>query len=414
MNTATERSLERLADKLHMMAGASDYYQKRIPKECVDRPLTVESLRTIPMMTKDEVIGLQAADKPFGPLIADRSEAIERVFVAPGPVYFPYSKSDWQATARVGAEQWLMAGVKPGDIVDISAGYHWAIGGTVADAAMRALGATVVPGGPGMTDLRLQVMMDTGITVFQAFTPYAEQVGARLSELDDEQRSKIKVRLLLIGGELRSAESKRVLSSAWNGVRIVESYGLAETGGLVAMECQASGDWMHVSEQIIVELLDPDTGEPAAAGSPGEIVVSELIRKMMPMIRFRTGDITEGLQIGKCECGLTTSRIGRILGRRSSIPRVRGLFLSPYEIADVLSRVNGLGKFQIVIDRPGRIDELTIKIEAVDHLRTADVSKSLSSQLQDRVRVSPVVELVAPGSLELSELPFSVLDRRRL
>ena len=164
---------------------------------------------------------------------------------------------------------------------------------------------------------------------------------------------------------------------------------------------------MHLNPDFHVEFLHPETRQPVGPGEAAVVVVSELGREAYPMIRYWTGDITAGYEDTPCECGRTSARMGRILGRVGDIPRVKGLFVVPKQVQASLDQVGGLGRFQLVIDRPERQDRLTVRVES-EHQRREEVVTAL----KNGIRLTCEVELLAPGSLG-AEAPV-VVDRREL
>jgi phenylacetate-CoA ligase len=371
---------------------------------------TAEDFARVPLTDKLEITEDQDVRPPFGTQRVDEAGALARVFCSAGSLYIILTPGDLDALERMFAEMLAVMGVQQGDIVDISSSYHWVVAGTLFDAAIRQIGAGVLPGGPGLSELRLRTLKRVGVTVLQAFTPYAEELASKFSEQGIDPRRDLNLRLLLIGGELRSADARERLQEGWGGPAIREFYGVSEIG-MSAAEC-AAADGMHSSEMCYMEVVDPDTGQPVDAGMPGEVVMTELFRMAQPFIRYRTGDITEGLFADRCACGRSTPRLGRIIGRHSEILRIRGQFLSPVVMRTLLARFPAIGQSRVVVDRPGRIDTLVLEIEPQEG---AEISKELIAELQDAAKS------VTPLSFEVVEVERGRLargqwyeDRRRL
>jgi phenylacetate-CoA ligase len=293
-------------------------------------------------------------------------------------------------------------GVREGDLVDIASNFHWVVAGTVMDAALRRLGAGVIPGGPGLSDLRLDVLRRTGATVLQAFTPYAEKLGERLAELrelSDDGGQRHSLRLLLIGGELREANAKARLEALWSGAAARELYGTTEAG-LNAVDCEYANG-MHLSPQCFLEVVEPDTGQPVAPGSPGEIVITELFRSAQPFIRYRSGDLTEGLILDCCDCGLQTPRLGRIIGRKSDVLRVRGQFLYEALMRSCLNSFPRVDRWRVVVDRPGVIDTLILNVAPADGTTLgADDLTAITGLLRSSCTLTFDVRAVEPSAIE--------------
>jgi phenylacetate-CoA ligase len=346
---------------------------------------------------KDDVFLDQQARPPFGTMLTCPSRELRRIHCVASSVYMLLNSYDLGYLGRVFADQFRVLGVRKTDIVDIASTFHWVMAGTLMEAGLRKIGCVMVPGGPGSSDLRLKVMKEVGVSVLQAFTPYAEVLAVEMREREISPAD-LKLRLLVIGGELRTADAKARLSDAWGGAAIRELYGASEVG-LAAAECFEVGDGMHISEHCVIELVDPDTGLEVDPAGPGEIVVTDLYRRAQPFIRFRTGDLTEGINFEPCACGRTSPRLGRILGRRSDIVRVRGLFVHPQRVLDVLKRYPEVGRHQIVVDRPGVTDRLTIRVERGAYEQSAGLAGLLQKDLQSSIGLLCDVEFVPPGTV---------------
>lgn len=327
-----------------------------------------------------------------------------RIYVGPGPQATYMTAADYALTADNAAWAFFTNGFRKGDRVDNTIMYHWVIAGTVIDEGLRSIGCTVIPGGIGNPQLHLEYGRWAGITGFFAFPTFLEELAVKAEELGIDPRRDLRLRLATISGEMRSEAVLRRQREFW-GMEIREIYGGAEVPFLAA-EC-AAGRGMHLNPDFHVEFLSPETREPAGPSEPAVPVVTELGRQAYPMIRYWTGDVTAGYEEDPCACGRTTARMGRILGRVGDIPRVKGLFVVPKQVQASLDRVGGLGRFQLVVDRPERQDRLTVRVES-EHQRREEVVGAL----KDGIRLTCEVELLAPGSLP-ADAPV-VVDRREL
>lgn len=408
----TASQLARLRDHVRYAWESSSFFRSRLD-EAGFRPNDLRSYQDligIPMVTKSELIADQAADPPFGQQRAERSGEPARIYCMAGSQYMWFTEPDLASVARMFSDQFATMGVRQGDIVDISSAFHWVLAGTNFDRAFRDLGASVVPGGPGQSDLRLKVMRQLGVTVFEAFTPYAETLSGRFADAGIDPSTDLAVRLLIIGGELRQAQAKRRLEESWGGAVAREFYGVSEAG-MVACECHDIGEGMHLSSECVVEVIDPDTGQHVEPGGPGEIVVTELYRTAQPFIRYRTGDITSGIELEACDCGRATPRLKRILGRNSEeILRVKGQFLVPETVDMLVEGRFGQGtRWQLVIDRPAHVDVIRLRIESTRGADGDDVVRCLVEDFRQSVAMSCDVELVGIGALDAA----AKIDDRR-
>lgn len=378
------------------------FYADRFRAVGLSAPVAVntwEDLLRIPTVDKAAIIEDQRRAPPFGSMLPWPVPQLERIYRSAGPIYLGFTGKDVARAGRIFEGHWRTLGVRPGDVADISTTYHWVVGGTLLDEGLRALGATVIPGGPGQSEQRLNVLQDTGATVLQAFTPYAEALGMQLAASDIDPVSDLAVRLLVVGGEMRTATAKKRLEDLWGGARAREFYGAAEVGGMVAAECDIAGDGMHLSDRFIIEIVDPDNGKPRRMESGGEIIITELFKEAQPLLRYRTGDITEGIDARPCSCGRTSPRLRRIVGRTSSVLRIRGLFVQPAQVSQI-AQASGFDAHRIVVKREGVQDEATLEIErpAHDDLRLDEFVERLKATtgLRWNVDVLPTESLDEP------------------
>jgi phenylacetate-CoA ligase len=269
--------------------------------------------------------------------------------------------------------------------------------------AVELTGATVVPGGPGQTDLHAQSIAALGVTAIIVFPSFLEHLLERARELE----LSLPLRIASISGEMTDGRFKERIERD-HGILVRERYGVAEAGP-VAYECHA-GTGLHLDDSMFVEFIDPLTDEPRALDDPAlkEIVVSSPWRTAFPIVRFRTGDLVEALDTAPCECGSHAPRIRRIVGRASAIPRIKGMFVVPRHVEDVLRRHGVGGRFQLRIDRPERLDRLTVVFEGpAEHAAPAGALRAeLHEVLRMRVELEPVASLPADAPV--------VDDRRQL
>jgi phenylacetate-CoA ligase len=181
--------------------------------------------------------------------------------------------------------------------------------------------------------------------------------------------------------------------------------------GIIASECEFGGG-MHLSDDHVVEVIDPATGTHVHESASGELVVSDVWRQAMPIIRYRTGDLTEGLNLDPCPCGRTAPRLKRIIGRVSDIPRIKGMFVVPRHVQNVLDRYPALGRFQLIVDRPAHQDELTVKIVLKQSIDQTALGRRLSAEIRDAIRLTAIVEFVDPQNLPEGAPLFD--DRRKI
>ena len=388
----------------------SQFYKKAFDKAGVmpDEIKTLEDFRQqVPFLTHEQLIENQKSNPPFGDFLTTGVADIRRIYCSPGPLIMPFSKNDMDAYINATANGLYISGARRGDIVDITYGYQWDLAGTMLDDGFRRIGCAVIPGGTGMTKTHIYIMKHLGVNVVFAFPSFAMKIVETAEEIGIDPRNDLQVRLIIIGGEVYHEDEKQVLAKKF-GAEVREMYGGAETG-FIGSEC-AYGGGMHIYTDSIVEVIDSKTGEIVSDGGPGEIVVTDFSRKGMPIIRYRTNDIVEGINSDPCPCGRTSLRMGRIVGRTGDILRVKGVYLIPARIAEVIELYKELGRFQVIVDRTRIRETLTIKVESSDIERDQNIKRRLADDLRAVTRLNAIINLVPFDSIK-EEVP-QIIDNR--
>ena len=402
-----------LREQLRYAYDHSPYYRRHFGAAGAN-PHQFQSLAdyfaSIPFLKKEDIIADQAQHPPYGRFLAVHPDEIVRLYVSPGPIVWPFTAAGYRRYCEAFAKGVYVCGARHSDIVDVTPNYAWVPAGTFMDEGYRLLGAAVLPGSVGMSDFHVEVMKLARVTIIHAFTTFLAQLGEVVKQKGYDPRKDLAVRLGIIGGEIRSEAARRALGEPFGDIQIREQYGTAEVG-MIASECQFGGG-MHLSDDHVVEVIDPATGTHVDEGQSGELVVSDVWRQAMPIIRYRTGDLTEGLNLDPCPCGRTAPRLKRIIGRVSDIPRIKGMFVVPRHVQQVLDRYPEVGRFQLIVDRPVHQDELTVKValrQSTDH---EVLGRRLSAEIRDAIRLTAMVEFVDPENLPKGA-PL-IEDRRKI
>lgn len=354
-------------------------------------------LARLPVLRKVDLPAAQAAAPPFGGLLGQPVEQLQRIFVSPGPVYDPQGPSQdyWRFATALTA-----AGFAAGDVVLNCFSYHLSPAGFMFDAALRTLGCVVIPGGVGQQDLQLQVLAATGARGYVGLPSYL------LALLEKAAATPITLALekALVTAEPLPPSLRARLQEL--GVTVRQSYGTADLG-LVGYECAAAAG-MHLDSGVLVEICDPETGRPLPLGETGEVVCT-LLDQTYPLLRFGTGDLS-ALLPEPCPCGLPPPRIRGWLGRATDGVKVRGMFVYRHQLAEVLDNAPGTGRWQTVVQRDGQHrDQMLIRVEPPpgQQLDPEGVAQSVRAV----TRVACAVQVEPPGALTGKDAPW--LDDRR-
>jgi len=291
-------------------------------------------------------------------------------------------------------------------------------GGLVMHYGAERVGCLVIPAGPGTSERQLMLMQDFGTTAVHILPSYALYFANYLEQKGIDPRKDLKLRKAFVGAEPHTEQTRKRIEEAF-GVDVYNSYGLTEMNGPgVAFECEQKAG-MHLWEDcFLLEIIDPATGEPLPDGQRGELVLTTLKREAMPILRYRTRDITSVIA-EPCPCGRTHRRIHRITGRSDDMLIIRGVNIFPQQIEQVLMSMPQVGRNYLIIVEG--LDDLTVKVELsdrgfdgqVEHL--AALQNQLVEKLKAEIWVRPKVDLVPPGSLPVAEGKAKrVLDKRSL
>jgi phenylacetate-CoA ligase len=355
---------------------------------------------------------------PFG-LLRVPVASLARVHASSGthgkPTVVGYTAADLDAWTELMARCMTLAGVRPGMLVHNANTYGLFTGGHGFHQGAELIGAPVVPVSGGMTARQATLLHDLGAQVLVSTPSYALVIAQAVHDAGIDPAA-LKLELGLFGGEPWTDALRAQIESALPGLRAVNFYGLSEMCGPgVAAECIEARDGLHVHEDhFLVEVVDPRSGEALSEGEEGELVFTTLAKEAMPFLRYRTGDIGS-VTFEPCRCGRTTARIRGLRGRCDDVLVIRGVNVYPSNVEHALLSVPAAAPhYQLVVERPGVLDELTVRCEPADEdvdaadLRT-DVERVLHEQLGIRVRV----DVVERGRVPRSEgKAVRVLDGR--
>jgi phenylacetate-CoA ligase len=364
-----------------------------------------EDISKLPFTVKEDL----RENYPFGLFAVDKKRVV-RIHTSSGtsgkPKVVGYTEKDLNNWINMVARCLYMVGVRKDDVFQNMVSYTFFTGGLGFHYAAERIGAMVVPSGTGNTEKQVQYMLDFGTTAIHATPSYALHIK-EVAESMDIQPDEIGLRIGCFGAEPWSENTRKRLEDAF-GIRAFDSYGLSEMNGPgVAFECEEQNGLHIWADHYFIEIVDPETLEPVGEGEKGELVLTPLTKEALPLIRYRTGDITYIMDEGKCSCGRTHPRIHRILGRSDDMVVVRGINVFPSQIEDVLMRISEVGDhFQVLITRNGSLDEITVRVEMRDEVFTGELSdfakiqSKVQRELYKELNLRTNVELVEKGTIE--------------
>lgn len=377
----------------------------------------VDDLAKLPFVTKEDLRDAY----PLG-LFAVPMEEVIRLHASSGTtgrqVLVPYTRADLAVWTEAMVRTLTLAGVGRGDVVQNAYGYGLFTGGLGVHYAAEALGATVIPMSGGNAARQIAVMRDFGATVICCTPSFFLQLIDRAEELGIALRG-LRLRVGVFGAEPWSEEMRQRIQQA-AGIEAFDIYGLAEiVGPGVAAECPVHCG-LHVLEDLFFpEIIDPASGQPLGEGEVGELVLTTLAKQAMPMLRYRTGDIT-ALESGECPCGRTLRRMRRVSHRCDDVFIVRGVNVFPSQIESALLAVKGtLPHYQIVLTEEDGVERAEVQVEVTPEMFSdrigvlEELQDTLSRKVAQAVGVHLDVRLVEPRSLARSEgKARRVLDQR--
>ena len=368
------------------------------PEDIVDR----RGLAELPLTRKSELIERQRQDPLFGGLTAAPISALRRVFVSPGPIYEPEGRRpDYWRFARA----LFAAGFRPGDLVHNTFSYHLTPAGAMVESGAEALGCPVIPAGTGQTEQQLRTIADLRPVGYIGTPSFLKVLLDRAASEGGDVSS---LKKALVGAEALPSALRAEFRS--RGLGVLQCYGTADIGIIAYETTGPQGDLcegMLVDEGIILELVLPGTGEPVPPGEVGEVVVTTLTPEY-PLIRFATGDLSAMLP-GPSPCGRTNHRIKGWLGRADQTTKVRGMFVHPEQVAEILRRHKSIIRARLVVERPRSTDEMTLLAELGEPPEDmGQIAETLQAVTKLRGAVSRVPEGSLPADGKLIE------DRRKL
>ncbi|WP_419779686.1 phenylacetate--CoA ligase family protein [Maridesulfovibrio sp.] len=403
-----ELQVERLKTTIELAAN-SPYYSEIFKKNSIDPSIikTADDITKLPFTTKDDL----RSQYPYG-LLTQSLENFVRLHASSGTTGTPtavlYTQKDLNTWSDLMARSMYAVGLRKSDVLQNMSGYGLFTGGLGIHYGSERLGCLTVPAGAGNTKRQIKLIRDfnvTGLHIIPSFALYFAQ------KVRDEgfDPAEMPWKIALIGAEPHTEHTRRKIEELMC-IKAYNSYGLSEMNGPgVAFECLEQ-DGMHVWEDsYIAEIINPETGEHVADGEVGELVMTTLTREGMPIIRYRTRDLTRFIP-GQCKCGRTSRRIDRIMGRADDMLILKGVNIYPMQIEKIIMGIPEVGQnYLIELIKEGLMDQIRVKVEIkeehfIEDMRALQgIQKKIASMLRDEILITPRVELVQHNSIPKAE-----------
>ncbi len=414
--------LRRLQATLERAYATVPFYRKQFEKAGL-KPGDIRSLKDlhqVPFTTKQDL----RDNYPFG-MFAVPMDNVVRIHASSGttgqPTVVGYTARDVNTWATLMARSLSAGGATRGDIIHNAYGYGLFTGGLGVHYGAEKLGASVIPVSGGNTKRQIVIMRDFGPTILTATPSYALHLAEVAEEMGVSFRD-LKFKYGIFGAEPWSEKMRDEIERKL-GLVAVDIYGLSEViGPGVAIECHEAKKGLHIFEDhFIPEIIDPATGDVLPYGQTGELVFTSVTKEAFPVIRYRTRDIS-ALHAEPCICGRTLVRMDKVSGRTDDMLIIRGVNVFPSQIESVLMEMEGVSPhYQLVVDREGNLDTLTVRVEVDEHVfsdevkRLQDLERRISKNIKEYLGVSAKVKLVEPKAIARSEgKAIRVIDNRKL
>jgi phenylacetate-CoA ligase len=354
---------------------------------------TIEDLEKIPVTKKADLVEYQKRDFPFGGFVGVPVEDLRRIYVSPGPIYEPgereYDEIAW-------AQGLYAGGFRPGDIVINTFNYHMMpFAMNMVDNSLNMLGCITVPTGVGNTELQVNILKNLKVTGFCGTPSFLLTIAEKAEEMDLDLRRDFNLKVAFVAAEMLPESLRKTLEDKL-GVILRQSYGTADIGSL-GYECMEKNG-MHLPDDKIVEITDPQTGRQLSPGETGEIVATTF-SKTYPLIRFGTGDLSHLID-EPCPCGRTSPRLVGILGRTDQLTKVRAVFVHPGQADEVARRYPNIAAYRVVVTREKDQDVMTFQVELKDEkVDKEKLKKDIQNSIRDVMKVRGEVEFIPQGTI---------------
>lgn len=362
---------------------------------------TIEDLQKLPVTKKKDLSEAQKSNPPFGGFLTVPTSDLARIHQSPGPIYDPVGNVPdyWRWKTAL-----YSVGFRAGDIVVNTFAYHLTPAGHMFEEGIVELGGVIVPTGVGNTETQVDIIKALEVTGFIGTPSFLMAILKKAEDVGMKPLKDLKLEVAFLAAEmLPESMRKRFLEEY--GIVSRQAYGTADVG-CVSYECPETNG-MHIHHDVILEIVDPDSGMALPEGEPGEVVVT-CNNKIYPLVRFGTGDLSS-ITTAQCSCGRKSPRLTRIMGRVDQVTKVKGMFVHPSQVQKVVEAHPEIAKARLVVERPGDQDLMKLEIELKGAVAEGFLSK-VEATIRDSIKLKGSVSILEPGALGEEH---KVIDDRR-
>ncbi|MBM4348037.1 MAG: phenylacetate--CoA ligase [Deltaproteobacteria bacterium] len=352
----------------------------------------LKDLERLPITKKADLVTAQKEALPFGGFEVVSEARVRRIYVSPGPVYEP---GEWDYDDRRWAQALYACGIREGDIVLNTFNYHLTPLALMLDESLGMLKATVVPVGPGNISMQINLMKQLRATAYVGTPSFLMAIVEAAEGMHLDFKKDLHLEATFVGAEMFPESLRQKLESKLD-LMVRQGYGTVDVGCL-GYECPEKKG-MHIPEDVIVEIVDTETGKELKTGATGEIVATNF-SKVFPMLRFATGDLSFLIE-DPCPCGRTSMRLGRIMGRTDQVTKVWGIFIHPWQVDEMMAKFPVIANYQVVVTRKDYHDEMAVYVELKQEISDKmGMKKRLEKEILETLKVTAEVIFTVKGGI---------------
>jgi phenylacetate-CoA ligase len=351
-----------------------------------------KDLQKLPVTKKTDLVTFQKQTPPFGGFEVVPKKGVRRIYISPGPVFEP---GEWNFRDTRWAQALFACGLRRGDVVLNTFNYHLTPLAFMLDESLKMLGASVIPVGPGNLSMQVQLLRQLHVTGFLGTPSFLMSLIEAAEGMSLDLKRDLSLKVAFVGAEMFPESLRQKLEGKLD-IFVRQAYGTVDVGCL-GYECPEKKG-MHIPEDVMVEIIDTETGRQLEIGATGEIVATTFSR-VFPMIRFATGDLSYLIE-DPCPCGRTSPRLGKILGRTDQVTKVWGIFIHPWQVDEVMAKFPWVANYQIVITRKEYRDQMTIYIELKEEgADQGGLKRRVEKEVEEILKVRGEVVFTAKGGI---------------